>query len=183
MEPPTKVAKLRGLRARLPFMSQSALAAVLNLAHEEELPVAGRHALRQARDSTTKIHTPYGCLHSTIDVPTDAGQDEHIEVQSPLAMLYHAVSTSATLSEVLKRIVAQQQPSPTQPLRLILSADEVLPGNQLAYTAGRKFWIIYWSLAELGAGVLGDEDACDALLKSSWHVLGVREGGEQFRHQ
>ena len=44
------------------------------------------------------------------------------------------------------------------PWSLILYADEILPGNQLAYKNKRKMWGIYWTILNLGSAALSDEE-------------------------
>ena len=54
---------------RLPFVSQSALAALLKIAKTEKLPdVTTRDGLRQARNDFVNVQTPFGRLHQVIDV-------------------------------------------------------------------------------------------------------------------
>ena len=71
---PGKIAKLQSLRSRLPYVSQSALSAILQLAAQEELPGScSRKDVRRARDDTVKELTPYGSLHQTITLPSSGG--------------------------------------------------------------------------------------------------------------
>ena len=55
-------------------------------------------------------------------------------------------------------VARARRPALLEPWRLVLYADEILPGNQLVYTSGRKLWGFYWSVLEWGSAALADED-------------------------
>lgn len=154
---PAKLAKLCDLRCRVPFVSQSALAGILQLARQGELPdTCRRQDIRASRDVAVQQQTPYGPLHQQIKVMP--GNIE-LEVQHPFAMLYHCSLKSAALSKLIAATAEKQPPTLMDPWHLVLYADEILPGNQLAYKHSRKFWGIYWSILEFGAAALSDEDS------------------------
>ena len=155
-----KLARLQSLRDRLPYISQSALSALLKVAREEELPIVGhRDDFRMARDSLSRTLTPYGPVCQTINVPkANGGEMMSIEVQQPFAMLYQSCLTSRPLTALIRRCAGKHPPSLSNPWSLILYADEITPGNQLGYKNQRKFWAIYSSVLEWGPQVLSDED-------------------------
>ena len=159
-ERPAKLARLQSLRDRLPYISQSALAAVLKVAASEELPhVSGRSDFRHARNATASTSTPYGTLCSPIELPRkNGGPPINVEVQNPFAMLYHSCSVSRSLSGLIKRCIEKRPSTLSSPWSIILYTDEVTPGNQLGYKNQCKFWAIYWSVLEWGPQVLSDED-------------------------
>ena len=173
----TKLARLQSLRDRLPFLSHSALHAILSIAKNEQLPeISSRRDLRQARDEISTILTPYGTICQTVNLRRSDGSDLAIDIQNPFAMLHHACSHSPQLSALIRRCVDKQQPSLAKPWNIVLYADEVTPGNQLAYLQGRKFWAIYWSVLEWGPLVLADEDMrridhIDGRLISPWERI------------
>ncbi len=141
MEPPTKSQRLQRLRSRLPFISQSALAAVLQLVSAEQLPAATTRLLREARDSFSKIQTPYGSLHQQLRVESDEGDEPiDVEYQHPFAMLHYLCSKSRTFSELILRTHSTESCSIEKPWQLILYCDEIHPGSQLAYRSERKLW-------------------------------------------
>ena len=151
MDRASKAHRVGALRSQLPFVSQSALGAVLKLARDGELPeVSGRNEIRGARDAMCMVMTPFGTLHQKVVV---AGGVE-IEVCTPAAMLWHA-SRLAPIQRLLER--ALRQPGP---LHVVLYADEVSPGNQLAHKQARKTWAWYWSVLEFGPAALASEVAC-----------------------
>ena len=53
----------------------------------------------------------------------------------------------------------QTPPSPERPWRLVLYADEVVPGDGFKGNNLRKVWVIYFSWLELGLMQLSNEDA------------------------
>ena len=151
----TKLARLQGLRDRLPFVTQSALHAILKIARDEELPdISTRSELRDARDAIAQIGTPYGSICQTVKMRNDI----EVEIQNPFAMLHHSCSTSRPLTALIRRCAEKYPPSLARPCNIVLYVDEVTPGNQLAYKNSRKFWAIYWSVLEWGPSILCDED-------------------------
>lgn len=157
---PTKLARLQRLRCRLPYISQSALSSILRVARDEELPQECRRSdIRAARDLGTQVDTPYGKLHQRISLPSsDSADGIEVEVQHPLAMMYHCCTVSKPLSDLIMRVASTNGPTLMDPWHLILYSDEILPGNQLAYTHERKFWGMYWSILEFGAQILSEEE-------------------------
>ena len=150
---PPKRARLQRLRDKLPFISQSALVAVLKVAADEGLPAAvSRSTIARSRDEITTAATPYGNIHHTITIG-----DQNFEVQNPFAMLYHVAKSSPYVSSVVAAATSVRQPTLPSPYHLILYADEITPGNQLAYKGDRKFWAFYWTIAEFGSARLADE--------------------------
>ena len=155
---PAKLARVQSLRDRLPFVSQSALAALLRIACTEELPEAPRKDIRDARNTASRISTPYGTLHKDLKFKDDEGNDITMEIAHPCAMLYHVSLVSASFSAIVLRTAQHTPPTLTEPWHIILYTDEILPGNQLAYKSRRKMWAVYWSVLEFGAAILSGED-------------------------
>ncbi len=87
-----------------------------------------------------------------------------LEVQHPLAMLYHCCALSNSFSKFIGQVAAARPPTIDKPWRLILYTDEVLPGNQLGYKSARKFWAVYWSILEFGSSVLSDEVVVQSII-------------------
>ena len=160
---PAKLARLQSIRSRLPYISQSALSALLHLAANEPIPDASsRSDIRAARDMSVHHVTPYGALHQTITVAGIDGPVQ-LEVQHPLAMLYRCCTLSSNFSKFIGQLAAARPPTIDKPWRLILYTDEVLPANQLGYKSARKFWAVYWSILEFGSSVLSDEVVVQSL--------------------
>ena len=162
---------LGALRARLPHVSQSALASVLREARNTDLTkLAGRKDIRSARDLFVNMSTPYGTVHQNFQVTLSNGRRLKVEYQNPQAMLYALSLTSTSFSRMIERSHDRALSSPTSPWGFVFYNDEVTPGNQLRQHNPRKLEAFYWSLAELGMHVLCDEEAwLEALvLQSCW---------------
>lgn len=158
-ERPSKLARLQGLRSRIPFVSQSGLAALLREAQREDFPeVVSRRSIARARDQAVKIVTPYGTLHQTMPLDMNDGKVVDVEVQHPFAMLYHVCSTSAKYAVFICRALTAKPCSVVSPWTIVLYTDEILPGNQMNYKGARKMWGFYWAILELGSEALSDED-------------------------
>jgi hypothetical protein len=154
-DPPPKRARLQRLRDKLPHISQSALAAILRIADDEGLPpAASRFTIARARDHCATSVTPYGPIHTSVTLG-----GESFEIQNPFSMLHEVVKSSPYISSIVAAAAARRQPTIDAPYNLILYADEITPGNQLAYKGDRKFWAIYWTIAEFGTARLSDEVA------------------------
>ena len=104
---PAKLARLQALRSKLPYISQSALAAVLAEAEREPLPkVASRQVIRSARDELVRSVTPYGALHQIVKLDLDSGGQFDCEVQHPFALFHYLCSTSDAFAEFIKGVAA-----------------------------------------------------------------------------
>lgn len=153
-DPSAKRARLQRFRDMLPYISQSALSAVLAVAEQDGLPPsASRATIARARNDGCQIATPYGLIHQTMTVGESV-----FEVQNPFAMLYHVARTSHYFADVIATAAHRNPSSVDQPWELILYADEITPGNAMAYFIGRKFWGSYWSVVQFGSAALADED-------------------------
>ena len=157
---PAKLARLQSLRNRLPQLSQSSLSAVLKVAQDVDvLPEAiSTKTIREARDAAVEQRTPYGTLHSTLKLPAIKGGELELECERPHAALWAAAARSEAFSALVAETCARSPPSVERPWRLILYADEVLPGNIMNHRGARKMWAIYWSFLNFGGAALAHED-------------------------
>ncbi len=156
MAPKKKVRwdELALLRSTVPFISQSALSSILAFAAKENLPtIKTRRAVRQARDSFVATPTPYGPLHTRLQIAGNVST----EIQNPFGILHYVCRHSASFSSMVARTFAEHPVTPANQWTIVLYADEISPGNQLAYKHERKSWAIYWSFAEFGP-YLSQED-------------------------
>jgi hypothetical protein len=64
----------------------------------------------------------------------------------------------------------EHPPSVEKPWRLVLYADEVVPGNQLSHDNRRKVWVVYYSFLEFGSAALAREEA--------WFCLTTKRSSE-----
>ena len=154
-----RAAELASLKSRLPYISQSALGALLRIAKTDRLPDGStRFGVMRARNKYVSVASPFGPLHQSIDL----GGGISAEVQHPMAMLYTVVSKSDAFCVLMARALARFPCSPATPWKLIIYTDEVSPGNQLAYAHERKTWAWYWSFMEFEQS-LSSEDIAVAM--------------------
>lgn len=170
-ERPSKLARIQRLRDRLPHVSQSALASILAIAANEELPTGSRKDIREGRNAAAQEGTPYGPLHQELQLKALDGTCLHKELQHPAAMLFRVCETSEAFRHLVAKAALVSPPSLANPWRIVLYMDEVLPGNQLAYSHERKMWAVYWSVLEFGSAALSDED-----LQKPRHSQGTHSG-------
>ena len=159
---------LNKLRAKVPYVSQSALSSILAIAKEEQLPLDSRRVdIRAARDQLTSTLTPYGKIHTPVQLELLRGRSVTLEMQHPLAMLWYMTRTSACFSAMVERTFDTRTPTVGCPWGMVLYNDEVTPGNQLRQKHPRKLEGFYWSVLEFGPPVLSDEEgwleACTVL--------------------
>ena len=158
MDRPSKLARLSGLRSRLPHISHSALAALLTIAKEEPLPeLTKRDDIRDARDAVALQDTRYGKLIITLTLPGTNGRDVTIPVQNPFAMLW-AAAQCKYFARLLATTAERNPPSPTKPWSVCIYSDEITPGNQLKPDNQRKLQGVYWTFLEFGPAALAKED-------------------------
>ena len=154
MERAAKSQRIAALRSGLPYVSQSALGAILRLARDDMLPAAtSRRCVARARDDAARTRTLLGELHQTVTV----AEGIEVEMCNPGAMLLHCSEFTA-VQVLLERALANKDP--VAPLHVILYADEVTPGNQLAAKTARKTWAFYLTIQEFGQAALANEDCC-----------------------
>jgi hypothetical protein len=168
-----KARRLMSLRRGLPHMSKSALAALVNYSKDHDfsdLP-ASRKGFNRCRDATFE-DTPYGPLLQTVPLKRHHPKpDRDMVLIHPLAYLWQACKQGGAFWVLLKAKHAATPSSHEQPWRLVLYADEVVPGNQLAIVNARKIWVSYFSFLELNEHI-GSEVA--------WHPI-VAEPSVQLK--
>ena len=148
MEPPSKAARLNDLRARIPYMSQSALAGILREAMRQPLPeISSRTSIRSFEVQGLNVNTPYGPLIKEIAV-TDSLK---VAVALPAPMLFHCATESPSVKSLLQRTLSQHDPTPTDPWGAVVYLDEIIPGNVLAHKNYWKTWWVYWSVLQWAA--------------------------------
>ena len=154
-----KLARVGRLRARLPYMTQSAFVAILAAAREEPLPdIKRREDVREARGRVARSQTPYGMPHVKIQVSCGL-RNLDVEIASPWPVLHLACDLSDSFSDLLLQVVDRRgPPSPSTPYKIGLYSDEITPGDQIMGKHRRKFQAVYWSIMELGPAALSCEE-------------------------
>ncbi len=162
--------KLAQLRSRISYVSGKALEDLLTIFRDDPdaIPsgVVNRSDLRKGRDEYTATPTPYGPLHSTVQI---AGQD--VEVQNPAPALWLASRTPGfrpLLDRALRNSCVENG---IHRFGLVLYSDEIGPGNQIAYKQARKTWTVYWAIRECGPESLMHEDSAVGTHKYTFTAL------------
>ena len=91
--------------------------------------------------------TPYGTLLVDLDLHMLNGPNTQHKAVNPLALLFKAFHQGGGFTTEMQRIIDGN--SYDKPLGLILYADEVTPGKELAHDNKRKIWLAYFSFDEL----------------------------------
>ncbi len=158
----TRVAKLRRLddfRRAVPYVSASALAAILKEAQTNMPELIDRDSIREARNMQVDEVTPYGPIMVTLQVEKVDGNLVDLMVINPFAQLWVAAKRCESFSRMLARSLAKKPSSYEEPWGFIIYTDELLPGNQMSFHNLRKCWVVYYSFMEFGPEILCDEEA------------------------
>ena len=177
-EPNAKYRRLADLRARLPHMSQSAMAAFIREAQRELPEIGGRtESIRRARRIMLDVQTPYGPLIQSLRLDAVKGSPIDIPVLHPWAMLHVASQQCPGFAKLLRATLQRQPCSPLQPWDLCVYGDEVTPGNKQKAANARKVWAIYFSFLSFGGAVLCNEHAWLVPIVIRTVVLKMVRGG------
>ena len=65
-------------------------------------------------------------------------------IVNPCAYLYKAFGTDGGFFKMMRAQLQEHRNTSDTPWRLVLYADEVVPGNQLASVNSRKIWVMYF---------------------------------------
>ena len=173
---------LASLRRRLPHISASALAAVIQDVEENGVPeLGGRNNVREARDAEVDCVTAFGPLFQTTTLETVSGSRMNLEYQNPFAMLQVAIDADSAFTKLFKARLQAFPSTPQTPWRLAMYSDEVVPGNALGVDNKRKIQAVYWSFLEFGAAALSQEDLWFvSTAKRSSEVKKVKGGMSQL---
>ena len=159
MDRSAKLQKLNHFRRKLPHISVSALAAVVQAIRDEGPPeLADRGNMRKARDDQCKSNGPFGPILQHCRVISKAGGELLIPIAHPFAMLHASMLASPSLQTLFGTKLAEHPCSPEHPWNLIIYSDEVTPGNVLSTSNKRKFQAVYFSWLELGQAALSHEE-------------------------
>ena len=128
-------------RMSLPHMSQSAFVAVMKFAQHnnvDDMP-SSRAAYSLAMESCFE-DTPYGPLIVTVPLiskPPNANRE--MVVVNPFAYLHVAFKKPGGFFDMFSEKLKACPSTHDAPWRLVLYADEVVPGNQMSVNNTRKF--------------------------------------------
>ena len=158
MERPKKLQRLQDLKRSVPFCTGSALAEILQDIRDKGLPelVQKKHILESTKAALDKAR--YGPMMLQYPVEFLDGATETIWVTNFWSYLSALLSAGGSYSDLLAKTAARVGMGEERPLKLVLYADEVVPGNVLG-KAERKTWAIYASFMDFPLQTLSSEYA------------------------
>ena len=176
-ERPQKLQKLDDFKRKLPHVSASALAAILKEIKEDGPPELGTR--KQIKEATERAlqNTTYGPMISCAQVALVDGSTQKISFVNPLTLLASAVEQGGAFSNLLKETMDKEQCSFDSPFKIMLYSDEVVGGNPLAHTTGRKVWVFYLSVLNFGPLVLQKEQAWFTILVQRSSIVSTFASG------
>ena len=129
--------------------------------------------MHQASHLRAKTSTPYGPVVQKIALGAEKLQSW--DICHPFAFLWHLTNISTHFSQIMASCA-----TPSQPLRLVLYADELVPGNPFRPEKGRKLFCIYWAFVDWPGWLLSRSFAwpCFSILRSV--VVDELEGGASY---
>lgn len=148
---PHKLQKLNDLRRSTPYVSQTALQALLEKIHQEGVPeLKQRKAMKEATRAELAKMSHYGPLLLQCPCTTPSGQSIPINMANTNSMLAGAYHQGGSWANMLAKTHQEQPSSFSTPWQLLLYSDEVVPGNALANRLERKTLAIYGSFGQFG---------------------------------
>ena len=170
-------ARINSLRAEMPYLTHTALSALLQAAKRGDLPtVCSRPTIRAARDEVATQDTPYGPLTTTMDVTAKAGGTITLDCSPPIAALWSA-SSRKYYSAIVRQTYALHPCTAANPWHMVLYEDGVTPGNALRQVNSRKLDAVYWTVLEYGAAAFVKEDFWLTAMIARNAALGDIHGG------
>ena len=146
---PAKLQKLNDLRRSCPFVTEAALASLLQKIHQEGLPdIRHAKAMKEATRLQLSSMNAYGPLLLETNVVTTDGTLIPIWIVMFLSLLVGAYQLQGSWANFSHKAHTENPSSPEKPWSLLLYSDEVVPGNPLASRINRKVYAIYGSFAQ-----------------------------------
>ncbi|CAK9066921.1 unnamed protein product [Durusdinium trenchii] len=144
-EPNAKYRKLQELRKSIPFASKSSLAAIIGHIRKQGLPDGGSSKdMRAANRQQLALFNGYGPLLQEEKLVMINGESCSLLFINLMSLLHGAYKRCLGFHQLLKSTLDKY----TEPLHLMVYADEITPGNVLSHSPSRKLWCIYVSFEE-----------------------------------
>ena len=174
----TKLRRLELFRRKLPHVSASALATVLNAVEAEGIPSShSRNDMRAAVTQELSVNTPYGDLVQDINVNTVVGGRRTMRIAHPIALLWAAFTLCPSFTTLMEERLAATPSTFENPWDLVLYSDEICPGDPLSADNRRKVQVIYFSFLQFGQNILCREDAWFCIFVSRSRDVNAVSGG------
>ena len=173
-KPRIEKADLRALVAH-DKQTKTSLADTLNILQKQGRLVEGvtRRELREASEHHAKQDTPYGKVVQRVELNTKKLQ--YLDYVNPFAFLYYLTMISESFATLMHNACQLGRP-----LRLIIYADEMNPGNPFRPEKSRTLQCVYWAFADWPAHVLSRTFAWPVLCLVRSSVVGEIEGGMSY---
>jgi hypothetical protein len=145
----TKLRKLNAFRRSMPHVTASAMSQILKGIVDEGMPdLRSRNQMREATQGLMNEVTPHGPLLVELPLRKLDGTDHTDWAVNPMAFLFHAYRNDGSFRTLLDETVVREEMSADKPLRLVVYADEIVPGKELSHNNKRKQWAMYWSFGQ-----------------------------------
>ena len=132
-----------------------------------------RRELKEATEFHAKQKNAYGRVVEKIRL--GAPKLEYLDIANPFAFLVHLCSISTHFADMMHKCCL-----PGRPLRLVIYADEMNPGNPFRPEKSRTLQCIYWAFVDWPAHVLSRTFAWMALCTIRSSIVDTIPGGMSY---
>ena len=134
---------------------------------------ATKRELRKATEHHAKQETPYGRVVEKIEL--DVPGMKYLDIVNPFAFLWYLCHISVHFADLMYKCCISGNP-----LRLVIYADEMCPGNPFRPEKSRTLQCIYWAFADWPAHVLSRTFAWIVLCTIRSSIVSKIEGGMSY---
>lgn len=133
-----------------------------------------RGDLKRAAEHHANQQTPYGAVVQKIEL--NAPRLKYLDIVHPFAFLYYLTKISAHFAQLMYECCRDN----VNPLRLIVYADEMTPGNPFRPEKTRTLQCIYWAFVDWPAHVLCRTFAWPVLCLIRSPIVASIDGGMSY---
>ncbi len=172
---------MMSVKRAVPHCSQTAFTGMVRMAKAMDLSsFPSTRVTYRSFKAQSLGDTPFGPMLVSVTLlakPPYANKELH--VVNPFSYLYTAHSTAGGFFDLIQAKVKSTPPSVEKPWRLVMYADEVVPGNQLATRHARKVRVIYFSFLELHPHLSNENSWCPLVAEPSDGLKNIHSGISQ----
>lgn len=173
-----KLQKLDQFRKSVPYVSKSALSAILDEVGRTGAPsLHSRKQMKEATVASLDRVNAYGPLFKIEPVVDKAGQPHDVLLINFMSYLFAAYQQGGSFTSLIRDTFRRKPCSIDNPWQLCIYADEITPGNVLAARTERKSWMVYGSFLEHGQMTLQKEAAWATLFAKRSSSVSELPGG------
>ena len=114
---------------------------------------SSRSTMQRNRNTFGNRSTPFGKLIQTRSLSLKKGGCISPTFLHPAAMLWACCEDCPEFKAFFSSVLHGQR------LKIVMYADEVVPGRELIAYNEKKLWVLYWSFLDFGPAALSNEDA------------------------